>query len=126
MDYRYRIGQDALKFLYATAQERMKTNREYADKHKAVISKQHFFNTEKEALQFAIDKMKNEPCNYQIWAMIEKAGNILRIQERWFVTDDWKVKQAADYVGMALMYDETRLSRIIIENIKVDDVVAYW
>lgn len=126
MDYRYRIGQDDLKHIYETAKERMKANREFADKHQEVIAKHRFFNTEIDALQYTIDKMKNEPSNYQIWAKIEKEKDIFRIQEWWVVTDDWKVKQSADYIGMALMYDETRLNRIIREDVKIDDIVAYW
>ena len=70
--------------------------------------------------------IKEKPDNYQIWAKIEKGDDgIFRIQDRWLVTNDNKVKLAADYIGMALMYDDVRFCKIIDNNIKIDDVIAY-
>lgn len=57
--------------------------------------------------------------------MIEKTDGVYRILNHWLVTDDGKIKQSAEYIGMALMYDETRLERIINNGIKIDDVIAY-
>lgn len=127
MDYRFRISQDELKRLYENAKSRMEINPDITAKHTKVIEGCQSYQSEKEALEAAIAMMKEKPANYQIWAKVEKGDDgIFRIQDWWIVTDDGKTKLAADYIGMALMYDDIRLNRIINKNIKVDDVVAYW
>lgn len=127
MEYRFRIEQDELKRIFETATERMDAHPDIADKHKDVIEKCHSFKNEKEALEAAIAlKKADELSNCQIWAKIEKDADIYRIVDWWLMTDDWKVKQAADYIGLALMYDDMRLQKIIDNHVKIDDVVAYW
>ena len=124
--YQFRISQEEMRDLFESADGRMGYNPEIADKHKKLIQEYPYFKTEKEALENAIKMIKEKPDNYQIWAKIEKGDDgIFRIQDWWLVTDDGKVKLAADYIGMALMYDNTRLGRIINNNIKIDDVVSY-
>jgi hypothetical protein len=124
-DLRYRISQDEMKYTYESAKARMDCHVERANKQKDIIAKHPFFKTEREALQAAL---KNENLfDYQIWAKIEKGEDgIFRIQNNWIVTDDVFVKLAAEYIGMALMYDDIRFNRIIYNNIKIDDIVAYW
>lgn len=124
-DLRYRISQDEMKYTYESAKARMDCHVEHANKQKDIIAKHSFFKTEREALQAAL---KNENLfDYQIWAKIEKGEDgIFRIQNKWIVTDDVFVKLAAEYIGMALMYDDIRFHRIIYNNIKIDDIVAYW
>lgn len=123
-DLRYRISQDEMRYLYDSAKARMDFHVEHANKQKDIIAKQPFFKTEREALQAAL---KNENLfDYQIWAKIEKGEDgIFRIQNNWIVTDDVYVKLAAEYIGMALMYDDIRFNRIIYNNIKIDDIVSY-
>ena len=123
-DLRYRISQDEMRYLYESAKARMDFHVEHANKQKDIIAKQPFFKTEREALQAAL---KNENLfDYQIWAKIEKGEDgIFRIQNNWIVTDDVFVKLAAEYIGMALMYDDIRFHRIIYNNIKIDDIVSY-
>ena len=116
-----------MKRLYEAAKGRMDAHLEFADEQKEIIANCPYFKTEKEALQTAIKLIKKNQSDYQIWAKIEKGDDgIFRIQNWWIVTDDGKTKMAADYIGMALMYDDTRLSRIIDNNIGINDVVAYW
>lgn len=126
MEYRYRISQDDLARIYENAQARMDANPEIAEKRKKAISEHSSFKSEKEALQAAIKLKKENHWGCQIWASVEKVDDIYRIQNYWLVTDDGKTKLSADYIGMALMYDETRLLNIIDNNVKIDDVVAYW
>lgn len=126
MEYRYRISQDDLARIYENAQARMDANPEIAEKLKKAISEHSSFKSEKEALQAAIKLKKENHWGCQIWASVEKVDDIYRIQNYWLVTDDGKTKLSADYIGMALMYDETRLLNIIDNNVKIDDVVAYW
>lgn len=116
-----------MKRLYEAAKGRMDAHLEFADEQKEIITNCPHFKTEKEALQNAIKLIKKNQSDYQIWAKIEKGDDgIFRIQNWWIVTDDGKTKMAADYIGMALMYDDIRLSRIIENNIGINDVVAYW
>jgi hypothetical protein len=119
------MSQDELAYTYEHAQARMDAHPEYADKHKKIIQAHSFFQTEKEALQSAIEQMNNNHWGCQIWAMIEKTDGVYHIMNHWLVTDDGKIKQSAEYIGMALMYDETRLEKIINNDIKIDDVIAY-
>lgn len=126
MEYRYRISQDEMRYLYENARGRMNAHPEYADEQKKIIQKHSYFKTEKEALLAAIRLEKESLYDYQIWAEIEKKGDVFRIQNHWILTDDWKTKQAADYIGMALMYDETRLQTIVNDKVEIDDVIAYY
>lgn len=126
MGYRFRISQSDMGYLYESAKGRMDAHPDYADKHKRVIRDYPYFKSEREALEAAIKIEKINPYSCQIWAKIEKGDDgIFRILNWWIVTDDIKVKLAAEYIGMALMYDETRLSKIIGGNTKIDDVIAY-
>lgn len=116
-----------MDYLYTSAQGRMKANPDAADRFSKIIQEFPRFKTEKEALQRAIKLIKENQSDFQIWAKIEKGDDgIYRVQNWWIVTDDAKVKQAAEYIGMALMYDDIRFSRIISDNVKLDDVVSYW
>ena len=119
------MSQDELAYTYGHAQARMDAHSEYADKQKQIIQAQSFFKSEKEALQAAIEQRKDNHWGCQIWAMIEKTDGVYRILNHWLVTDDGKIKQSAEYIGMALMYDEARLERIINNDVKIDDIIAY-
>lgn len=126
-DLRYRISQDEMRYLYESAKARMDFHVEHANKQKDIIAKQPYFKTEKEALQEALKLKKKTKSNCQIWVEIEKGDDdIFRVQNKWMVIKDGKVKLAAEYIGMALMYDDIRFNRIIYNNIKIDDIVAYW
>ena len=108
------------------AKARMDFHVDYANKQKVIIAKQPYFKTEKEALQEAI-KLRKENHWCQIWAEIEKGDDdIYRIQNKWIVIEDGKIKLAAEYIGMALMYDDIRFNRIINNDIPIDEVIAYW
>lgn len=126
MDYRFRISQEELNYIYENAKGRMDANPDIAENHKKEIEKYPFFKTEKEALQAAIKMRKDNHYGCQIWAKIEKTDGIYRIVNYWLVTDDGKIKLSADYIGMALMYDERRLQKIIKNNIAIDDIIAYF
>ena len=124
---RYRISQDEMKYTYESAKARMDFHVDYANKQKDIIAKHPYFKTEKEALQEALKLIKKTKSDCQIWAEIEKGDdNIFRVQNKWMVIEDWKVKLAAEYIGMVLMYDDIRFNRIICNNIKIDDIITYW
>ena len=130
MGYKFRIGQDELSYLYEHAKGRMDFNPEIAEKYKKIIKEIPFYKSEKEALEFTVNDMKNSNSiskyRYQIWVEIEKDNDIFRVTNKWFVTDDNIKAQAAEYIGMAQMYDNCRLTTIIIDNIPLDDVIAYF
>lgn len=122
----YRMSQDDLKYIYETASSRMKANPEAAKKQEEIINNFPAFDSEKEALKKAFELMRTNRSDCQIWAKVEKSGNIFRVVNWWIVTDDWQIEMAADYIGMAQMYDTPRLSRLLAHNAKIDDVIAYW
>ena len=126
MEYRFRISQEELDYIYENAKGRMDANPDIAEMHKKEIEKYPFYKTEKEALQAAIKMRKENHYGCQIWAKIEKADGVYRIVNYWLVTCDGKIKLSADYIGMALMYDERRVQKIINNNIAIDDVIAYF
>lgn len=116
-----------MEYLYQSARGRMEANPEAAEKYQEIIQNFPRFKTEKEALQRAINLIKKTRSDFQIWAKIGKGDDgIYRVQDWWIVTDDAKIKQAAEYIGMALMYDDVRFARILRDNAKIGDVVSYW
>lgn len=124
---RYRISQEEMKYTYERAKARMDFHIDYANKQKDIIAKHPYFKTEKKALQEALKLIKKTKSDCQIWAEIEKGDDdIYRIQNKWIVIEDGKIKLAAEYIGMALMYDDIRFNRIINNNIPIDEVIAYW
>ena len=126
-NFRYRISQEEMKYTYERAKARMDFHIDYANKQKDIIAKHPYFKTEKEALQEALKLIKKTKSDCQIWAEIEKGDDdIYRIQNKWIVIEDGKIKLAAEYIGMALMYDDIRFNRIINNNIPIDEVIAYW
>lgn len=124
-DYRYRISQRDLNYIYESAKSRMEAHPDVAKKHQNIIQKCPYFKSEREALEAAVRLEKDNLYRCQIWAKVEKDEDIYRIQNYWLVTDDGIIKLSAEYIGMALLYDGTRLSKIINGNAKIDDVVAY-
>ena len=104
MLHKYKIDQNNLKYLYESAKVRMEAHPDYAVKHNNNIQQYPYFKTEDEVLE-AANKVKNEVYPvYQIWAKIAKEGNDYRIQNWWILTNDWRIKQSAEYIGMAPMY----------------------
>lgn len=123
---RYRISQEEMKYTYERAKARMDFHIDYANKQKDIIAKHPYFKTEKKALQEALKLIKKTKSDCQIWAEIEKGDDdIYRIQNKWMVIKDGKIKLAAEYIGMALMYDDIRFNRILNNNINIDDIVSY-
>ena len=121
---RFRMSQDELKYVYESAKGRMEYHPDIAAKYQNVIQNYYHFENEKDALETAIKIEKEKPYTCQIWAKVEKDEEYYRIQDWWIVTDDVKVKIAADYIGMAQIYDETRLSKIIDSNAVLDDIIT--
>lgn len=126
MNSRYRISQEEMNYLYETAKARMDYHPDHASSQRKVLEEVPYFRTEKEALETAIKMTEKKPYSWQIWAEIELSDSVYRICNKWIVTDDIDVKLAADYIGMALMYDETRISRIIDSGIDINEVIAYY
>jgi hypothetical protein len=124
----WRIGQEELKNIYESAQVRMKFNPERATKTTKIVNNHAHFSTEKEALEFAIEQMtKHKYACYQIWGRVEKDENDVYILTNWWLsTDDVEVLESAEYIGMAQLYDGSKILSIIDANIPIDNVVAYY
>lgn len=127
MDYHFRISQEEMRRLYENAKARADYNPDVAEKYRATIEEYKHFDSEKEALEYALKKAKNSEYPYhQIWAKIEKVEDIFRVQNWWIATKNINVKMAADYLGLALMYDDRRMQTIVGHEIDIDDVVSYY
>lgn len=124
-NYKYIIGQGQLYELQKRAAELKRMHPDAFSFFLDVLGNADVFDSEKEALTAALDRIKNEgSSSVQIWAKFNSDEEYYKINS-WIVTDDWRVKQAAEYVGLALMYDESRLQIIIDNDISINDIVAY-
>lgn len=123
----YRIGQEQLKYIYESAQDRMSVHIERAKQATSIVEKYRHFNTQKEALKYAVRKMRETDGWYQVWAKVEKGeDDIYRVQNWWLATDDRKVLESAEYIGLVQTHDGSMILSIIDDNIPIDDVVAYY
>lgn len=118
MENRYELGQDELGYMYESAQSRMAAHPDFAKRCKKAVADCTHFDNEQDALQAAIKPAREGEFDYycQIWAKIEKDEEFYRIADYWIVTGDVKIQQAAEYIGMALVYDNARLQRIFQEE----------
>lgn len=118
MEDRYELGQDELGYMYESAQSRMAAHPDFAKRYKKMIADCTHFDNEQDALQAAIKPAREGEFDYycQIWAKIEKDEEFYRISDYWIVTGDVQIQQAAEYIGMALVYDNARLQRISQEK----------
>lgn len=124
MKYKYEFNQGTLDHIYENAKGRMEFHPDLAEKYTDMIDKHRHYETEREALEIAFQTWESSPMNCQIWAKIEKDEEFYRIMDWWIVTNDWKIKQAAEYIGMVLLYDEVKLSRIVNDDVPIDDILA--
>jgi hypothetical protein len=123
MGYKLQLTQEVLKRVYEDARDLKEYNRELAEEYELLVRDHKFFKTEKEALTEAIKLMKANLYNYQIWAKIDKGKDgVYRVLNWWLVTNDNKVKLAAEHTGLALVYDSTSLLNIMDDNIPLDEV----
>lgn len=123
----HRIGQETLKYIYESAKERMAAHPERAKQAVSIVEKHPHFKTQKEALEFAVQKMRETDGWYQVWAKVEKGEDgIYRVQNWWLSTDDIKTIEAAEYIGLAQTHDGSMILSIIDDNNPVDDIVAYY
>ena len=127
MIYPHRIGQETLKYIYESAKERIAAHPKRAEQAISIIDKHRHFKTQKEALEFAIEQMKTNYARYQVWAKVEKGeDDIYRVQNWWLSTDDSKVLESAEYIGLVQTHDESMILSIIDDDIPIDDIVAYY
>lgn len=95
-----RISQGELKYVYESAQARMEYNPEIAAKYKKIIEEHPFYESEEEAMKVAIDKRNSGRWGCQVWVKIGVDEEYYYIQSYYVVSDDNRVKQAAEYIGM--------------------------
>ena len=124
---KFRINQDELKYVYKSAKARMEYHPDLAEKYLKDIQEYSHFDSEKEALETAIRIKKEKQSICQIWAKVEKTDDgIYRIDNWWIASDDCDILIAAEYIGMAQMYDRARIQNIINSDSKIEDVIAYY
>lgn len=118
MENMYKLSQDELSYTYESAQSRMAAHPDFAKRYRKAVADCTHFDNEQDALQAAIKPAREGEFDYycQIWAKIEKDEEFYRISDFWIVTGDVQIQQAAEYIGMALVYDNARLQRISQEK----------
>ena len=63
-----------------------------------------FYEDEEGAIKAAIELSKTAKENCQVWARVGKEEEYYFIQNYFIVTNDNRIKQAAEYIGMAQIY----------------------
>lgn len=91
--------QDRLKYIYESAQSRMKFHPEITEKYKKIIQEYPFYESEGEALK-AASNMVNPATPVLIMVNLERDEEFFYFGNHYIVTDDNKIKQAAEYIGM--------------------------
>lgn len=86
--------QGELRYVYEAAQARMKFHPEVAEKFKRIIKEYPYYKTLEEAVLTANKTDKD------IWAKIRKNKEFYDIQDYFIVSNDNRVLQAAEYIGM--------------------------
>lgn len=86
--------QGELRYVYEAAQARMKFHPEVAEKFKRIIKEYPYYKTLEEAVLTANKTDKD------IWAKIRKNKEFYDIQNYFIVSNDNRVLQAAEYIGM--------------------------
>ena len=94
------IGQEELKYVYESAKGRMDCHPEIAEIFRKRIEGLPVYKDRNEAIKKAIDLNNSRHHGSQVWAKIGKDEDYYYIQDYYIVTDDNKIKQAAEYIGM--------------------------
>ena len=123
MKYKYVFNQSELEYAYEEAKSRMAYHPDIAKKNQEIIQGHSHFEVEKDALEAAILMEKDNPHTYQIWAKMSKDEEFYRIDNWWIVSNQWRIKQAAEYIGMVLVYDEDKLEAIIKDKTDINKVI---
>jgi hypothetical protein len=103
----------------------MEAHPEYAEKRKKIIQDYPYYEGEKDALEAALRLPKDDIHCCIVWAKIEKDEEYYRLNTNYYiVTYKSEEIKAAEYIGMAAIYNASNLFSIIRDNINVDDVVS--
>ena len=98
------IEQSELSYAYESAKARMEHNPDVAKKHQKTIQSLPHFTKESDAIK-AADKLYDDGhFSCQVWAKVAKDEEFYYVQDYYIATADNLVKQAAEYIGMALIY----------------------
>lgn len=109
----YGISQEELRYSYERGKARVAAHPDIAKKHQRLLDNCTIYKSKEEALEAVKKLIKEKHDCYQIWAKIETDEEAYIIRDHWIVTDDIDVAVAAEYIGMAQVYDEPRIARII-------------
>lgn len=123
MECRPRVNQEELDYTYWSSVNRLNSHQDIYSEYNRLVESQHFYDNEKDALRSAIERVKSKSYECQIWVTFKKENDTYKLQNHWIVTDDWKIKMCAEYVGMFLAYDYSTLQKIIYHKISIEDIV---
>lgn len=98
--------QQITRYIYESAQARMKQHPDIAEKSRQAIVGCASYETEKEALEARENMMKENPVPRPIvWATIIKDEEAYLIGAPWIVCTDGEQQKAAEFIGMVGGYD---------------------
>lgn len=121
MEYGYRINQEQLRYLYESAKSRMEAHPEYTEKQREIIKNCSIYESERDALEAAIKLPEEDMASCVIWAEIEKDEEYYRVKTNcWLLTYTSDAIKAAEYLGMADMYNFERIQEIFQNKAKID------
>ena len=93
--------QRTLGYAYESALALKEHHPEAFEERRKMIQTHPSYNDEGEAIKAAIELSKTTQENCQVWARIGKDEEYYFIQDYFIATDDNRIKQAAEYIGMA-------------------------
>lgn len=93
--------QRTLGYAYESALELEKYHPDVFKERKMIVQALPFYKDEESAKKAAIKLQETTQKNCQVWARIGKDEEYYFIQDYFIATDDNRIIQAAEYIGMA-------------------------
>lgn len=123
MLYRYTPNQKELEQHCELSEKRKKLHPEAVEKFTKILHEQPLFNSEREALEHALNELKEEGYIFGIMAETKKINGKWQLAGLWCVPPDGKGAQAAEYLGWEMIYDRDKLDFISSNKIPIKDII---
>lgn len=100
----YVFSQNELQYVYNSAKERCEAHPEIVEKYKKLLADVPVYKDRNESIRKAVSASKESNKNGQVWAKIGKDEEYFYIQDYYIASADWRVWQAAEYIGMEQIF----------------------
>lgn len=101
---RIKNDQRTLGYAYESALTLKEYHPEIFEERQRIVQALTPYTDEESAINAAIELSKTAQENCQVWARIGKDEEYYFIQDYFIVTNDNRIKQAAEYIGMAQIF----------------------